>query len=349
MTQTLRTDVLIIGAGLAGSLLAWRLIQAGKSVHILHNPKLTSASRVAAGLINPVTGQRLVLQENIEVLLPAAHALYQQLEEQFHTQFFFEKDMLRSLQHDKAKLAWKKRQLDSAYQHYICEIPSSPDVIKQSQTGYLDTNALLDALHGYFQQYNCLTEGDAQQHDIQVHQSAQYHLQWKHITASTVVFCQGWREINNKFFSFLPFQPAKGEILHLSTPNKLPEHIINQGKWLLPLNDGNFKIGATYQSNTNDEQTTEEGKKELLTALKSMPIEQQNITLTNHQAGIRPNTLDKQPFLGMHPKHKNIAIFNGFGSKGSLLIPWYSKSMCGHLIHGTALPGHADIKRFACV
>jgi len=346
MTQALRTDVLIIGAGLAGSLLAWRLMQAGKAVHILHNPKLTSASRVAAGLINPVTGQRLVLQENIEVLLPAAHTLYQQLGKQLHTQFFFEKDMLRSLQHDKAKLAWKKRQLDSAYQHYICEMPSNPDVIKQSQTGYLDTNALLDALHGYFQQHHCLTEGDAQQHDIQVHQN---HVQWRHITAEKVILCQGWRAINGKFFSFLTFQPATGEILHLSTTNTLPEHMINQGKWLLPLNDGNFKIGATYQSNTSDEQTTEEGKKELLTALKSMPLEQQNMTLTNHQAGIRPNTLDKQPFLGMHPKYKNIAIFNGFGSKGSLLIPWYSKSMCEYLIHGSALPSHADIKRFTCV
>ncbi len=346
MTQALRTDVLIIGAGLAGSLLAWRLMQAGKSVHILHNPKLTSASRVAAGLINPVTGQRLVLQENIENLLPAAHTLYQQLAEQFHTQFFFKKDMLRSLQHDKAKLAWKKRQLDSPYQHYLWEIPSKPDVIKQSQTGYLDTNALLNALHGYFQQHDCLTEGDAQQHDMHIRQE---DIQWQHITASTVVFCQGWREINGKLFSFLPFQPAKGEILHLSTPNKLPEHIINQGKWLLPLNDGNFKIGATYQSNTSNEQTTEEAKKELLTALKSMPIEQQNITLTHHQAGIRPNTLDKQPFLGMHPKYKNIAIFNGFGSKGSLLVPWYSQSMCEHLIHATALPSHADIKRFTCV
>jgi len=346
MTQALHTDVLIIGAGLAGSLLAWQLMQSEKSVQLMHNPKFTPASRVAAGLVNPVTGQRLVLQENIEELLPAAHKLYEQLGKQFHTQFFFKKNMLRTLQNDKVKFAWKKRQFDHKYQHYVCEIPNQSDVIKQYQTGYLDTNTLLDALHIYFQQHDCLTESDVHQHDIQIHQS---HVQWQHITASTVVFCQGWRETNGKFFYFLPFQPAKGEILHLSTPNKLPEYIINQGKWLLPLNDGSFKIGATYQSTKNDEQTSEAGKKELLSALESMPIEQKNITLTNHQAGIRPNTLDKQPFLGMHPKYQNIGIFNGFGSKGSLLIPWYSKSMCEHLIHGAALPSHADIKRFTCV
>lgn len=346
MTEPLRIDALIIGAGLAGSLLAWRLMQAGKKIHILHNPALTSASRVAAGLVNPVTGQRLVLQENIENLLPAAHTLYQQFAEQFHAQFFFEKNMLRSLQQDKSKQAWQKRQLDPKYQTYISAIPNQTDMIEQHCTGYLDTNALLDALHGYFKQHNCLTESDVQQHDIQVHQS---HVQWHDISASKAIFCQGWREINGELFSFLPFQPAKGEILHLSSPNKLPEHIINQDKWLLPLGNSHFKIGATYQSNNPDGKPSEAGKKILLDALKNMPIEQADITLKHHQVGIRPNTLDKQPFLGMHAKHKHVGIFNGFGSKGSMLIPWYSERMCEHLIHGTALPSEADIQRFTCV
>jgi glycine/D-amino acid oxidase-like deaminating enzyme len=345
MTQALRTDILIIGAGLAGSLLAWRLMKAGKQVHILHNPALISASRVAAGLINPVTGQRLVLQENIERLLPTAQKLYRQLEEQFHTQFFFEKEMLRSLQHDKAKLAWEKRQLDASYQHYLCKIEGQEDVIKQYQTGYLDTNALLDALHGYFQEHHCITSVAVQQDDIKNHQT---HVQWQHITASKLVLCQGWREINGKFFSFLPFQPAKGEILHLSTPHSLPDYILNQGKWLLPLKNGDFKIGATYQTDTSNEQPSESGKHELLSALKNMPIEQKNISITAHQAGIRPNTLDKHPFLGMHSKYQNIGIFNGFGSKGSLLIPWHSQCMCEHLTHGTTLPRDADIQRFIC-
>jgi len=283
----LRTDILIIGAGLAGSLLAWRLMQAGKSIHIVHHPAFVSASHVAAGLINPVTGQRLVLQENIELLLPTAKKLYRQLEAQFHSQFFFEKEMLRSLQHDKAKLAWKKRQNNPKYQSYLSNIDGQSGVIKQHQTGYLDTNALLDALHAYFQEHRCISTSDVLQDDIEAHQT---HVQWQHITASKLIFCQGWREINGNFFSFLPFQPAKGEILHLSSPNKLPDYILNQGKWLLPLKDGNFKIGATYQTDTSDEQPSESGKHELLDALKNMSIEQKDISNTAHQASIRPNT-----------------------------------------------------------
>ena len=343
--QEVRTDILIVGAGLAGSILAWRLLQAGIQVQLLHNPERTAASRVAAGLVNPITGQRLVLQKNIEALLPAAKELYQQLEEKFHRQFFFTKDMLRSLQHDKARKAWEKRQHDPAYQEFISEVKGNADTILQHQTGYLDTNALLDTLHTYFQEQACITATDINDDDIYYDTD---HIQWQHITAKTLIYCRGWREINGKYFSFLPFQPAKGEILHLLSQKELPKHIINQGKWLLPIDQQHCKIGATYQPHVLNEQPTQAAKQQLLAALKRMPVAQEDIEICHHQAGIRPNTLDKQPFLGRHPEYPNIAIFNGFGSKGSLLIPWYSQRMCEHLIHHAALPAHADIQRFVC-
>jgi len=345
MTPTSHTDVLIVGAGLAGSLLAWRLIQAGQKVQLIHDPNITSASRVAAGLVNPVTGQRLVLQKNIGQLLPEARQLYQQLSEQFKQTFFFEKPMRRTLQHEKSRVAWKKRRIDSNYQAYLHSVPNKPDMIEQQQTGYLDTSALLDCLHNYFEEQQCMLSASFDANDIQFYDDC---IRWRHIRASKLILCQGWRGMHCKFFSYLPFQPAKGEILTLSTSSILPEHIINQGKWLLPLTHGIFKLGATYQSQKLDEQSTEAGKQDLLTALKSMPIAQENITLKQHQAGIRPNTLDKLPFLGMHPKHPNIGIFNGFGSKGSLFIPWYAQRMAQHLIHQAVLPNDADIQRFRC-
>jgi len=345
MIQRVTTDVLIIGAGLAGSILAWRLIQAGQSVHLIHNPEITSASRVAAGLINPVTGQRLVLQSNIDTILPAARKLYEQLSTQFEKPFFFAKPMLRTLQNQKAQEAWNKRRNHPDYQDYLSAIPDSPNTIEQHNTGYLDTNSLLDSLHAYFRDQQCLTESHIDLQDIQIHDS---HIQWQNIEAEKIILCQGWRTKNCSFFSYLPFQPAKGEILTLFTPNKLPEHIINQGTWLLPLQHGHFRLGATYQTQTDDESISQAGKDQLLKALALMPIEQNEVIIKDHQAGIRPNTLDKSPFLGMHPTYHNIGIFNGFGSKGSLLIPWYSKRMCEYLTRQKVLPAEADIQRFAC-
>ena len=49
-------DFLIIGQGLAGTVLAWNLIQRGRSVIVLDREDESTSSKVAAGLINPFVG-----------------------------------------------------------------------------------------------------------------------------------------------------------------------------------------------------------------------------------------------------------------------------------------------------
>jgi glycine/D-amino acid oxidase-like deaminating enzyme len=56
-------DFLIIGQGLAGSILAYELIARGQRIMVIDNDHLGSASKVAAGIINPITGHRLNLTE----------------------------------------------------------------------------------------------------------------------------------------------------------------------------------------------------------------------------------------------------------------------------------------------
>ncbi len=62
-------NYIIVGQGLAGSLLAHSLRKAGKSVLIVDSFKPNSSSRVAAGLINPVTGRRMVKTWQADTLL----------------------------------------------------------------------------------------------------------------------------------------------------------------------------------------------------------------------------------------------------------------------------------------
>ena len=73
------TEVLIIGQGLAGTCLSWWLHQAGISFKIIDRPDLNSASMRAAGLINPITGRRLVKTWMIEELLPFAENMYREM------------------------------------------------------------------------------------------------------------------------------------------------------------------------------------------------------------------------------------------------------------------------------
>ena len=123
----------------------------------------------------------------------------------------------------------------------------------------------------------------------------------------------------------------------------LPPEIISRGKWLLPLGDGLYSLGTTYQWSPLDEKPSESAKRELLQSLKQIFRQSIEFKITDHKAGIRPNTLDKQPFIGLHPRTPRISIFNGFGSKGVLTIPWYTDRFVDFLLKGAPLPLEADI------
>ena len=107
--QTPPWDTLIIGQGLAGSLLAWRLTQQQQRVLILADPTQQSASHMAAGLINPVTGKRLVKSEHFETHITQALSLYQELQQFFGKTFYHSLDMLRVFQSQDTIQAWEKR------------------------------------------------------------------------------------------------------------------------------------------------------------------------------------------------------------------------------------------------
>jgi len=339
---TRKCDLLIVGAGLAGSMLAWRLRQAGCDAMLISDPIIPSASRAAAGLINPVTGQRLVLQENIEALLESAHAFYHEIESRFGITILHQRQMLRLFRNDKERSAWEKRKANPKYRPYLDDRLQSTDGFIQHKTGYLDTNMLLDTLYGAFRSSDALIESSFDYADLDIDKDS---VRWRNLEAKRIVFCEGWRGQSNPWFAYLPFQPAKGEILTLESSH-LPERIINRGKWLLPTGKNRCKLGATYGWNNLNEVPSDAARDELLAALPLLDDSSGEAKVINHVAGIRPGTLDKHPFIGFHPRQPGLAIFNGFGSKGSLLIPWYAEQFAKHLLAEKPLPSEADIARF---
>ncbi|MBK9401089.1 MAG: hypothetical protein IPN36_09585 [Bacteroidetes bacterium] len=63
-------DYILRGQGIAGSLLAWFLLQAGKRVLVVDPVRKNTCSKIAAGLIHPVTGRRIVKSWNADVFIP---------------------------------------------------------------------------------------------------------------------------------------------------------------------------------------------------------------------------------------------------------------------------------------
>src|SRR5215213_4280553 len=88
-------DFVIVGAGLAGTTLAWQLRRRGRSVLVLDRETGGAASRVAAGLVTPVTGKRLARSWRWDELFPAAVAFYREVEAEHGATFFHERPALR--------------------------------------------------------------------------------------------------------------------------------------------------------------------------------------------------------------------------------------------------------------
>ncbi len=343
-------DFLIIGQGLAGSLLAWELLRRGCKIMLVDNGQ-ENASQVAAGLINPITGMRWVKSPDIDYLLPAAISCYAALAAHFGQVFYVEKPMLRIFQTAQEAHYCQKRQQDPDYLAYW-QAPHStrpaPEpfaapfgTVQQTQTGYLNTPALLACLKDFFIRQGCYRQANVDYQAI----SLAPVLHWQGLSPQRIIFCEGYHALHNPWFAWLPFQPAKGEILtvrHSST--RLPDLIINKGHWLLPTSTQQFRLGATFDRQNLDAQPTAAGKHALLAALQALTGGLASTMVIKHQANVRPCTLDKQPFIGLHPQWPQLALFNGFGAKGSLQIPWYSQRFADALLQGAPMP--ADVLRY---
>jgi len=343
-----QVDYLIIGQGLAGSLLAWELIQRNYKVHIIDQQQ-ENASQVAAGLINPVTGMRLVKNENIETLLPCAKQQYQALSHFFKNSFYQEKTLLRIVRNDKELKKYQQRLQEPSYLDFLkSELQTPPPeliaplgLIQQKQTGTLDTVPLLNQLKDFFQKKQCYQATTFDYQDL----SLENDLSWQGIHAKKIIFCEGYQAINNPWFQYLPFQLAKGEILSFRSDIPIIPQMLNYGRWFIPSPNQQFRIGATFENNVIDTLPTEKAKNDLIATLHKIYPSIKSAQLTKHQANIRPTTLDKAPFIGQHPKHKNLYIFNGFGSKGSLQIPFYSQHFVDYLADNIPLDKRVDINR----
>lgn len=341
-------DVLIVGQGLAGSLLAWELIRQDQQIMVI-DPGAENASKVAAGLLNPVTGQRLVKSAELDHLLPAALQCYQELGLEFKQRFFTPLSMLRILKNPREQQFAKQRLNQLEYQdflHVASNIPSeihhSYGVLQQQQTGYLKTRLLLEIIRDFLINQASYRQTKLDYADIQL----QPQLQWHDLQPQHIVFCEGHHASLNPWFGGLPFQLAKGEILNCHVPDQCPEQILNFGYWLVPNSMHHFRIGATFEPGVTDTQTTKRAEDILLKALDEIYPSLKNIQILAQQAGIRPTTLDKQPFVGSHPQHNNLHIFNGFGAKGSLVIPWYARQFVAALKQQAVLPLNSHIRRY---
>ncbi|MDQ8182974.1 FAD-dependent oxidoreductase [Pelagicoccus sp. SDUM812005] len=329
-------------------MLAERFQAAGHSILLVDDPSKSRCSRVAAGLINPIGGKRLKRVWQAGTLIPHALAYYQKLEQQHAAPLYHPRPIHRYFANaDEAKL-WQKRLQDPAYSNATTPLlpPASPQEQESAapaigfiipKAGYLDTNALLDLLRSQLSARKSLLSSTFNYEEIQLTETG---VSFRGHTADFAIFAEGHLATHNPHFKFIPYKPAKGVIATLKTaPRHQPSHsgapIILKGKFIVPRHDGTLQVGATYNWDDSTDTPDESGIQELTTFLDSH-FGPKTWQFDQIRAGVRPATAGAYPVVGPHPLHPQLIAFNGFGSKGSLQIPYFANALTQTLIPSNA-------------
>ena len=348
-------DYIIVGQGIAGSNLGMFLDERGQKLAFINQERPNTSTKIAAGLINPITGRRYVKTWMADILIPFAVNYYHKLEEQFKATFVKKKRvawqftspnmennwMARSSGENQAYIAHPHNYSLSIYQDHYHDVRSVAEV---KNAGRIDMVTVIKHLKTYFQEHHIYLEEAFDYSEINYQED---QVIYNGITAKGIIFCEGALARFNPYFEHLPFNLAKGEILIVKIPNyQLYASLIkHSGLFIVPWDEEKqwFWVGSSYNRDFKHEAPTPEEKATLIDRLKAclqLPFE-----VVDHIAGIRPTVRDRRPFLGRHKEHKQLFIFNGMGAKGSYLSPYFAEHFTSYLLDGTPLLKEADIKR----
>jgi glycine/D-amino acid oxidase-like deaminating enzyme len=347
----MKIDYLIVGQGIAGTSLAHQFAAKGVSFKILQNNTLPSSSKVAGGMINPLTGKRLARTWKHEIIFDYLDEFYTHLEDKLNTKFLSKIQLFRPYKNENQKHQFEKAIFLKRLTDFVDIIPAEKEInpiihapiggLITHDSGKLDVINFLESSAELFKEMDVFLEGNFSTLSFF---SDTDNIEYKEHTFNKVVFCEGIHAQNNPLFDWLPFNPVKGETLDVSIGEHHLDMIINQGVWIMPLGNEKYKIGSTYDWDNLDFNSTEIAKYEILEKAKHfLKIEP---TILSQSAGIRPAVKDRRPIMGKHPKFDNVFIFNGLGTKGVSLAPYFSLQLAEHLIEQKEIDIESTIERF---
>lgn len=346
----MNVEYLLIGQGICGTWLSYYLQKENKSFLVIDNKNENAPSRIAAGIINPVTGRRLVTTWMIDELMPFAWDAYSQLGHELGITAISHKDIIDFFPTPQMREAFLKKIEEDG--QYVYSYPEQNHFnaffnydfgcgeIRPVYMTHLE--AILPAWRKSLSADGNLVE---ETFDVNHLQSNDNGIQYKDIKAGKIIFCDGVNCFNNPYFKLLPFAPNKGEAIIAEIPGLPTHNIYKKGFLIAPLTEPDlFWIGSSYEWDFTDTLPSEKFRNAVQEFLKtSIKIPSK---IVEHKAGERPATLERRPFVGLHPLHKNIGILNGMGTKGCSLAPYFARQLTDFLIDEKPIRPDADVKRF---
>lgn len=346
----MEVDFMVVGQGIAGSVLSLSLIKAGYSVLVIDDPKRSTSSSAAAGIWNPVVFKRLTKSWLAEDVVPELLEFYRAAETVLGVSLIHERTIIKPFSEEQEKNLWiKKAGTDNGFldpQIYHDLQITAQDTIagysKVKQAGNLDVKLFLEKTQDHLARNQHYLREDFDFNQLLFEDLS---VIYKGVTTKHIIFCEGHLVSENPFFDWIPMKPAKGEVITIHCEGLLLNGaILNKGLFILPLSENTYKVGATYHWEDLTDTPTEDAKQELtrkLEALIHVPFR-----IISHEAGIRPAVIDRRPVVGVHPDLLSHYVFNGFGTKAVMLVPFFAKQLVEFIKNGSPLDKEVDVQRF---
>jgi hypothetical protein len=282
--------------------------------------------------------------------VPFLTSFYTSCEKRLGTKFLYQRSIIRPFSEEQEKILWLKKaknELDDFLDNIIhrnngeltnCKVDGEYGLVKAS--GNLDVTSFIKSSEEYFSEF--LTDEEFNHEKLKISES---DVSYGSEKAQNIIFCEGHLLKNNPFFNWIQLKPAKGELFTLTAKNiGLKDNILNKGGFLFEAAKDTFKCGATYEWSDLSDHPTGEGAAQLKAKVGQLITG--DYTVVKHEAGIRPSSSDRRPVVGPHPKLKQLFVFNGLGTKGVMLAPYFANNFVLFYLQKQDLHPEVDVKRF---
>lgn len=342
-------DFIIVGLGLSGASLSYRLEKAGRSF-LVFDDNSQEASKVAGGLMNPVILKRFTLAWRANEQMDRANSFYGELEQLLHKRFLKPLEIFRRFSSVEEQNNWFEAAdkpntgpfLDTTLVSRVNpHISGNYSFGRVLNTKRIDTRDLLDSYSDHLEEKELLKKSSFKYEDLKLSEDT---VEYQGVRAKNVIFCDGFGLLKNPFFNYLPLRGNKGEYIIIKAPALELKVAIKSSVFIFPLGDDLYAVGATYSNSDKTPLPTKAAREELLNKLKGLI--DVDFEVVNQVAGLRPTTIDRRPLIGRHPHYKNLYCCNGFGSRGILLAPTVSKELLDFIEADKELPSEINLERF---
>lgn len=346
-------DYIIVGQGIAGTVLAHTFRQKGLKVLVIDEAQPFNCSLAAVGLCNPITGRRYALTWKAAELFPAAKLFYQDLEKTLGVKFFKETTIFRPFQNVQAQnefMAQASRKGMDVLLDYQADTTACKG-IRADFSGWtvhpvfqLYSETLLHSYRAYLAESGCFR---TEKLDIDALQVDENGVIYKELSAKKMIFCEGVKATENPYWSWLPIDPVKGEWIAIRCTDLQLPYIFKNQFFIVPWGDADrhiFRVGSTYGWQPSDEQPTTKAYEALLQFVQNhlqVPFE-----VIDRGVGLRPTTPDRRPLVGWHPQFQTLGLFNGLGTKGFSLAPYFAHKLYENAEKKRSLEVEVDPIRF---